>query len=228
VSKSLTVADIDEMLRGWRAALVRFAVDAPGTKADGDEKLSASRSGIVIEQVNALENGFKHRWPDKSVGTAYRPIPEIPTAAYEVRDSRGLWTLVLGAEEGGRRSHGRDGRGRIVVFVDHNPGKLHLYPLVEFAETDDAGTDGKPRYGAGVPRPDAPRSLATLAHVDQLREVVHLQDAELAQAEDVYRDVQRGPSLRLVVPVNDVETMLAHALWVGHLRGSNRLPRPRP
>jgi hypothetical protein len=227
MSKSLTMADIDEMLRGWRAELARFAVDAPGTKAGGAE-MSASRSGVVIEQVNALENGFRHRWPNRSVAAAYRPTTAIPTAAYEVRDSHGLWTLVIGAEEGGRRSHGRDGRGRIVVFVDHNPGKLHLYPLVEFAETDTAGTDGKPLYGAGVPQPGAPRNLATLAYVDQLREVAHLQDAELAQAEDVYRDVQHGPSLRLVVPVDDVETMLAHALWVGRLRGSNRLPRPRP
>jgi hypothetical protein len=208
-------------------------VDAvePGSAIPGATSTAPSNaagSGIAVEGVNPLPDGFQHRWPDRNLGVLYRRTPEVDTAAYDVRDAHGLWAMVVGAEQGGRRSHGRDGRGRIVVFVDHKPGSLHLYPLVEFAETDDPAPDGTPLYAAGVQRPDAPRSLATLANVDELRLVPHLQHAELAQAQDVYRDVQRGPSLRLVVPVTDVETMLAHALWAGHLRGANRLPRPRP
>jgi len=233
MTKTLTILAVDQLLARLRTELLPYCLDAaepvsanPG--ATSTDPANAAGSGITIERVTALPDGFEHRWPDRTFDVLYRATAQVDTAAYDVRDELGLWAMVVGAEQGGRRSHGRDGRGRIVVFVDHKPGSLHLYPLVEFAETDDPAPNGTPRYAAGVLRPDAPRSLATLAHVDDLRHVPHLRAAHLAQAQDVYHEVQRGPSLRLVVPGDDIETMLAHALWAGRLRGANRLPRPRP
>ena len=174
MTKTLTIFTVDQLLAGLRTELLPYCLDAAepvsaNPAATSTDPANAAGSGITIERVTPLPDGFEHRWPDRNFDVLYRTTAQVDTAAYDVRDELGLWAMVIGAEQGGRRSHGRDGRGRIVVFVDHKPGSLHLYPLVEFAETDDPAPNGTPRYAAGVLRPDAPRSLATLAHVDDLR-----------------------------------------------------------
>jgi len=109
--------------------------------------------------------------------------------------------------------------------VRRGTGKGGLYPLVEFAEADAPAEDGTAVYAAGIFRLDAPRSLMTAADLDQLSAVPHLRQAEVRRADEVYEGMHSGPSLRLVVKVSDVETMLTHALWIGSLRGGGRLPR---
>ncbi len=54
----------------------------------------------------------------------------------------------------------------------------------------------------------------------------HLAKAVVRRGDDIYTNMQNGPSLYLVVPIDDVETMLVHAIWVGQMRGGGRLPRP--
>lgn len=185
-----------------------------------------SLGGYSVTSQEELPDGFEHRWPNGTVATQYRATPQVPTVRYTVRTAEGDYSLLIGAELGGRKTHGMDGRGRIVVFVHRGTGLTNLYPLVEFAETDEPAGDGTPLYAAGILRPDKPRSLATAAELPQLKQVAHLQDAKIRQADEVYRGMHSGPSLRLVVKITDVDTMLAHALWVGRIRGGGRLPRP--
>jgi hypothetical protein len=98
---------------------------------------------------------------------------------------------------------------------------------VEFAEVDESASDGSVLYAAGIPRQDAPRSLATADDLPALRESVpHLKEADVRRADEVYSGMTSGPTMPLVVPMTDVEAMLVHGLWVGQQRGGGRLPRP--
>ena len=186
----------------------------------------ATLGSYTVVSQEMLADGFDHRWPDRTVATKYRPTEQVPTARYVVRTADGDYSLLIGPELNGRKTHGRDDRGRIVVFVQRGTGLTGLYPLVEFAETDEPDAQGGPLYAAGVQRPDSPRSLATAAQLDQLEGVEHLQGADIRRADEVYANMRSGPSLRLVVHVDDVEAMLKHALWVGGIRGGGRLPKP--
>ena len=198
-------------------------------QSDGrNEPLPAVRSvgGYVLTGTEILPAGFDHLWPNAESVTQYRPVGGIPTVRYTARTADGHYSLLIGAELGGRTTHGRVGRGRIVVFVQRAAGTEGLYPLVEFAETDITGAGEAPLYAAGVPRITAPRSLSTEADLPELAAVTHLRGADLRRADQVYNGMRSGPSLRLVVHPSDADAMLAHALWVGELRGGGRLPRP--
>jgi hypothetical protein len=179
----------------------------------------------VLAQEN-LPDGFDHRWPKREQSTQYRPTEDVATTRYRVRTTEGEYSLLIGAELRGRESYDLPGRGRIVIFVQRGAGTAGLYPLVEFAETDELDEQGRHLYAAGIPRSDHPRSLVTGDQLQQLEGVAHLQNADIRRADEAYRSVQDGPSLRLIVRVNDAERMVEHGLWVGQLRGGGRLPRP--
>lgn len=217
---TITQAQADALLADIKALLAPYVEQDHGTAP-----VSGFLAGYEVVGHEELP-GFEHRWPNRSEATRYVPTADVPTARYTVRTAGGDYSLLIGAEHEGRKTHGVHGRGRIVVFVRRGEGTSNLYPLVEFAETDEPSADGTSLYAAGVPRPGAPRSLSTANDLPELGKVPHLQQAELRRADEVYTDMNNGPTLRLVVKVTDVQAMLVHALWVGESRGGNRLPRP--
>jgi hypothetical protein len=219
----LTPAEADTLLEELRDLLNRFTEQDPTQVPPAPLPTPTSLAGYAVVGQEVLPDGFAYRWPNRSAATEYQ-ANRIPTAQYRLRTEAGEYSLVIGEEKGGRTTHGRSGRGRIVVFVRHGSG---MYPLVEFAEADETAADGSVLYAAGVPRPEAPRSLATADHLPALRESVpHLKEADIRRADEVYAGMGSGPTMRLIVGVTDVEAMLVHAVWVGQLRGGGRLPRP--
>lgn len=220
----LTSDEADALLAEVQSIVASYTVGSPTTSVL--PTVPSSLGGYDVVDQQALTEGFEHRWPKRANTTKYVPTTEVPTARYTVRTSGGDYSLLIGAEHEGRATHGMAGRGRIVVFVRRGEGTSNLYPLVEFAETDEPDADGKALYAAGIPKPGSPRSLATTADLPQLSSTPHLQGADIQRADEVYRGMGSGPTLRLVVKVSDVKTMLAHALWVGEMRGGGRLPRP--
>ncbi|HEV2886741.1 MAG TPA: hypothetical protein VGX49_07520 [Jatrophihabitans sp.] len=186
----------------------------------------AELGGYTVVSADRIEGGFDHRWPDRKVAAEYRPTVDVPTARYVVRTDVGDYSLLIGAEKGGRATHGLKNRGRIVVFVQRGAGNVGLYPLVEFAETDVVDAEGRRLYAARVVRPADARKAATAEHLPELRQVPHLRDADIRRGDEIYANMQNGPALYIVVSVNDVEAMLVHAVWVGRARGGGRLPRP--
>lgn len=75
-------------------------------------------------------------------------------------------------------------------------------------ETDDG------RYAAGVSDPAHPRAL--------LKDGVTIPDrfeaATIERTDELFHGIRQGPSLRLVVPRSDEETMVRHGYWVAGLR----------
>lgn len=219
----LTQIEADVLLEEFRSLLTRFT-DEPPSEAQTELPTPTSLAGYTVLGQEVLPEGFEYRWPKRTIAAQYR-TDRIPAARYGLRTEAGEYSLLIGEEKGGRTTHGKQGRGRIVVFVQH--GKGSLYPLVEFAETDYPAADGTALYAAQIPRQNAPREQVTAEDLPTLRDgVAHLKDADIRRADEVYAGMATGATLRLVVPVNDVETMLVHGLWVGQLRGGGRLPRP--
>jgi hypothetical protein len=110
-----------------------------------------------------------------------------------------------------RRAWGRD-RERAIVFQQLR-GADSYYPLVEFVETDDPGLFASP-----IPDPDRPRAL--LSEKSSLPP--RLQGATVARADRLFRSIDNGPSLRIVVGHDDEVDMVRHGYWVARLRG--RIP----
>ena len=222
----LTQLEADELVEEYRALLARY-IEAPlPGAASALLPTPASLAGYTVIGQEVLPDGFEYWWPKRPSAAEYRS-DRIPTAQYRLRTEAGAYSLLIGEEKGGRTTHGKQGRGRIVVFVRHGHGAGGLYPLVEWAEIDHPAADGTALYAAQIPRPGAPRSQITADELPALRETVpHLKDADVRRADDVYDAMATGPTMRLIVPVTDVETMLVHGLWVGQLRGGGRLPRP--
>ena len=188
-----------------RELLDRTGPPSPASAAPAEESEPAE---FTIKRQEALDDeAFCYRWPG---GMAWY----IDATRYTVVRGDRDYVFVIGAEKGGRRTYQRDGRGRVVVFIQQPSGSY--YPLVEFAESDDDAD----LYVAGVPRPGDPQKLSTATDLDELRTVCHLRDADLKRADEVFASLSRAPSLRLPVRRDDASLMIEHAWWVGRLRNT--------
>lgn len=145
---------------------------------------------------------WTYRWPDKQ---------EEEFAAgrwYSLRGLEGSISLRLAWTT--RKAWGRD-RGRAIVFQQvGGDGSDTYYPLVEFVETDDPGLFASP-----IPDPDRPRALLAEGMVLPPR----FHNATVERADRVFRTIENGPSLRLIVQQDDEVEMIRHGYWVGRVRG---------
>jgi hypothetical protein len=111
---------------------------------------------------------------------------------------------------GHRLAWGRSDRKRAIIFGQSGPATSRVfYPWTEFVETD---TD---EYAAQIPNPDYPKKILTPA--DTLPD--RFCDAHVERSDHLFDQIINGPSLRLVVPEADEETMVDHGYWVARLRG---------
>lgn len=138
-------------------------------------------------------------WPDKSP-EVFQGRDFAVRANGQPLDVRLGWTT--------RRAWGRD-RRRAVVFVRPASSRATgYYPATEFVETD---TD---RVAATIPDPSRPRSL--LKDGDALPS--RFDDAIVERADAVFRTIDEGPTLRLVLTAEDEVAMIRHGCWVAALR----------
>jgi hypothetical protein len=119
---------------------------------------------------------------------------------------RGRVRLACTARKAWRRD-----RGRAIVLqqVGSDDSRTH-YPLVEFVETDEPG-----RFASPIPDRDRPRALLTEGTALPER----FRDATVERAYEVFRTIDNGPSLRLLVEQDDEVEMVRHSYWVARLRG---------
>jgi hypothetical protein len=153
-----------------------------------------------VEVAGGEDHGsFQYRWPDGN--------DELFTKSrwYVLmnhgREHRALvaWT--------DREAWGRM-RKRAVVFGESGTS---LYPWTEFVETDDG------RYAAGISDPNHPRAL--LKHGAVMPD--WFRAARVERTDLLFNGIRRGPSLRLVLELDDEIAMVRHGYWVAGLR--NRL-----
>jgi hypothetical protein len=163
---------------------------------------SAPSTDNEIEMKGTVDP-FAFPWPgdfgseDFTSGTAYR-----------LKGNGGDATVVVGWTT--RYAWNAD-RGRAVVFHRVKPGDAPAkwYPWTEFVETDSG------EHAAAIPDPQRPRAL--LKDGAPLPE--HLSGKKVARADEVFRSIRDGASLRLVVSEDDEEEMVRHGYWVAKLRG---------
>jgi hypothetical protein len=146
---------------------------------------------------------WRYTWPDKqdeefSSGRLFTVRANLHTLHVRL-----AWTT--------RRAWGRE-RGRAIVFQQLRGGNSY-YPLAEFVETDDPG-----RFASPIPDPNRPRALLT----DLSNLPSRLSSATVERADALFRSIEKGPSLRIVVGHDDEADMVRHAYWVARLRG--RIP----
>lgn len=146
---------------------------------------------------------WRYTWPDKqdeefSSGRFFTVRANLHSLQVRL-----AWTT--------RRAWGRE-RERAIVFQQLK-GDNSYYPLVEFVETDDPG-----RFASPIPDPNRPRALLT----DRSNLPPRLSSATVERADALFRSIEKGPSLRVVVGHDDEADMVRHAYWVARLRGRIR------
>ena len=181
------------------------AVDAIVNRLSGSRLDPTNAAGQRDEPEVVAGQSFgvwTYRWPDKQVeefasGRWYELV--TPEGTIRIRLA---WTT--------RKAWGRD-RGRAIVFQQVGRGDSPTYyPLVEFVETDDHG-----RFASPIPDPDRPRALLT--EVGDLPTRFH--GTTVVRADTVFRTIESGPSLRLIVTQDDEVEMVRHGYWVARVRG---------
>ncbi|ADL45423.1 hypothetical protein [Micromonospora aurantiaca (nom. illeg.)] len=93
------------------------------------------------------------------------------------------------------------------------------YPLLEFAESDvDADL-----YAALIPKLGKPtsRAMATVDDLADVRQIPHLQHADLRRADEVFTSSANAPTLRILVRRDDPTGLITHSWWVGQFRGTS-------
>jgi hypothetical protein len=187
---------LDQLRQEMHAAvdevLNRFGTLSPVPKESADEPNVA---------VGGEVGAWTYEWPDKQMEqfTSGR--------SYDLSGSEGSLRVRLARTV--RRAWGRD-RGRVIVFQELGNTSRSFYPLVEFVETDDHGSFASP-----VPDPTRPRAL--LAEASKLP--TRFERKNVVRADSVFRTIDKGPSLRLVVAEDDETEMVRHGYWVARVRG---------
>ena len=181
---------------------------APVVLAAPDQEIALS----VVEERPLAPKSFAYRWP--SGEEKY-----IDATRYTVRHDDTEYVFVVGAEDGGRSAYGRDDRGRIVVFLRKGISEYSYYPLLEFAESD-VDSD---LYAALIPKlgKTTSRAMATVGDLANVRQIPHLQHADLRRADEVFTSSANAPTLRILVRRDDPIGLITHSWWVGRIRGTS-------
>jgi hypothetical protein len=185
---------------------LHVAVDEIVNRLAGRERSGEAPSTEYDEgpdiQPGDVFGAWTYRWPDGQE-------EEFSSGRwYGVRLASGLCQLRLAWTT--RRAWGRD-RERAIVFQQvGGSASQTYYPLAEFVETDHAG-----EFAGPVPDPARPRALLSRRSdaPDRFR------GAKLVRADEAFRTIDKGPSLRLIVGQDDEIEMVRHAVWVGTIRG---------
>lgn len=148
---------------------------------------------------------WTYRWPgDEGTEKFYTSRQYEVVTPYKTHRVRLAWSE--------RPAWGRTDRKRAIVFGQQGPADSKtFYPWTEFVETDTG------RYAAPIPNPDHPRKMLTPDDPlpDQFR------SAQVERTDQLFDQINNGPSQRLVVDADEDETMILHGYWVARLR--NRL-----
>lgn len=153
-----------------------------------------------IEVVEGEDHGpFPYRWPDGN------DEPFSKSRWYTLVDQGREHRVLVAWTD--REAWGRT-RHRAVVFGESGSS---LYPWTEFVETDDG------RYAAGISDPNHPRAL--LKHGAVIPD--WFRTATVERTDRLFNGIRQGPSLRLVLGLDDEIAMVRHGYWVAGLR--NRL-----
>ena len=195
-SKSLRV----ELHEALDAVLDRFL-------GDGSDALKSGTSGSVgevaelkIRHTRTLAEPYVHPWPDKTRET-YRTGDW-----YEVVAPEGSLEMLVA--ETSRFAWHKE-RNRVVVFARWMGSKGQPYPWLEYCENDADG------YSADLRNPAKPRSV--LRDGEPLPN--ELTNAEVRRLDELYEGVRNGPSLRIVVERDDVESLIRYAYWTSRVVG---------
>jgi len=177
--------------------LTSKAFDIP---VDNNPTSYLEESSLTITPKGKQEK-FEYKWPEET---------QIFTSGewYNVYDqNRNRKVLVARSEReawGKRRRH-------VVIFLQSRKSDTGpIYPWVEFLETDDGD------YASAIPNPKNPR--AKLKDGEPLPK--RLSTSRVLRSDQIFKMIQNGPTLRLIVDKNDEISMIQHGLWVAHLRGS--------
>lgn len=181
---------------------------APVVLAEPNEEIAFS----IVEEQPLSPKSFAYRWP--SGEEKY-----IDATRYTVRRDDTEYVFVVGAEDGGRSAYGRADRGRIVVFLRKGTSEYSYYPLLEFVESDI----DPDLYAALIPKLDktTSRAMATVGDLANVRQVPHLQHADLRRADEVFTSSANAPTLRILVRRDDPTDLITHSWWVGQIRGTS-------
>jgi hypothetical protein len=160
-----------------------------------DHSAEQHEDALVVPSGEQLDD-FEFLWPDG------RREHMSDVRAYVVNEAGGSRKVLLARTE--RRAWGRQ-RGRAVVF---RRAGTALYPWTEFVETEDG------RYAAGIPRADRPRALA----MNRSELPAGMAQADIRRTDELFANVRKGPSLRIVVTREDEEAMVRHGCLVARVR----------
>jgi hypothetical protein len=157
---------------------------------------------ITLVAGTPLDRPLSHKWPDGIVETFSLGRHFSGTVAGER-----IFLLVVRADRP-RLTWGRE-RRRAVTFLLRSEWSADRYPLSEWVETDSG------EMSTGIPNPARPRSL--LKQGDNAP--AWLDGWTVRRADHIFESMADGPSLRVVVGIDDDEGMAVFGVRVGLLRG---------
>jgi hypothetical protein len=190
---------VDDLRTAVHAAIDRTFDEILGEGDALESDVSSGGQGIVVLPTD-VTGAWTYRWPGGDVEEFSK------TRWYDADGPRGrqrvrvAWTT--------RSAWGRSDRKRAVVFNQVGSADTTYYPWTEFVETDDG------RYAAPIPDPERPR--ATIANRERLPE--RFEDCAVERSDALFRSVNDGPSLRLVVGADEEAAMVDHGYWVATMR----------
>lgn len=156
--------------------------------------------GIEVVARDATAD-WTYRWPGGDTEDFFE------TRWYDADGPRGPQRVRVAWAH--RPAWGRADRKRAIVFNQLGTSEsTAYYPWTEFVEADDG------RYAAPIPDPDRPRAMIS----DPERVPQRFAGRVVARSDELFRSVNDGPSLRLVVPASDEVAMVEHGYWVAVLR----------
>jgi hypothetical protein len=176
--------------------------------ADRDRAGADSRPAPTAERPVITRTGSVGPWTYTWWAADEHEEIYEPAWTYEVATPAKTHRVVLGWTT--RSSWGRSDRKRAVVFWQSgSPASQTYYPWTEFVQTDRGG------YAAPIPNPDHPRRVLT----EQEPLPDRFRGADIQRSDQLFEQIAKGPSLRLVVDATDEEAMIRHGYWVATLRG---------
>jgi hypothetical protein len=154
----------------------------------------------VVRRLEPLEVPWYYSWPSD------QREPYTSGCWYRLRTDSGPLRVLLARTR--RQAWGAD-RGRVVVFRQLGEETSRtFYPWAEFVETDDG------EYAATVPDRRKPRTMAW--RMEDVPPAIDLD--RVCRADQAFRSIQSGPSLRYLLDENDERGMVEYAFRVATVR----------